>query len=69
MKLWTQHTHGAVELLRLRGKEQLQTRIGHQLFVHLRNQVVRCHLPAMMIRYLTTFEPDCELYTEAGPCS
>ncbi|MCJ1283118.1 hypothetical protein MMC26_002445 [Xylographa opegraphella] len=40
MQSWTQHISGAVQLLRLRGKEQLQTRIGHQLFVQLRGQVI-----------------------------
>ena len=40
MRSWTQHISGAVQLLHLRGKEQLQTRIGHQLFVQLRSQVV-----------------------------
>ncbi|MCJ1393147.1 hypothetical protein MMC18_006019 [Xylographa bjoerkii] len=40
MRSWTQHISGAVQLLHLRGKEQLQTRIGHQLFVQLRSQVI-----------------------------
>ena len=40
MRSWTQHISGAVQLLHLRGKEQLQTRIGHQLFVQLRSQAV-----------------------------
>ncbi|MCJ1377863.1 hypothetical protein MMC17_000959 [Xylographa soralifera] len=40
MQSWTQHISGAVQLLRLRGKEQLQTRTGHQLFRQLRGQVV-----------------------------
>ncbi|MCJ1434236.1 hypothetical protein MMC27_003603 [Xylographa pallens] len=40
MQSWTQHICGAVQLLRLRGKEQLQTRIGHQLFVQIRSQVI-----------------------------
>ncbi|MCJ1314939.1 hypothetical protein MMC15_000253 [Xylographa vitiligo] len=40
MQSWTQHISGAVQLLRLRGKEQLQTRIGHRLFIQLRGQVI-----------------------------
>ena len=40
MKSWTQHVNGALQVLHLRGKEQLKTRIGHQLFVQLRTAVV-----------------------------
>jgi hypothetical protein len=40
MKSWTKHINGAAALLHLRGKEQLATPIGRNLFVHLRTQVV-----------------------------
>jgi hypothetical protein len=40
MKSWTKHTNGAAALLSLRGKYQLRTTIGHNIFVHLRAQVV-----------------------------
>lgn len=41
MKSWTKHVSGAAALLSLRGKQQLRTLIGRQLFYHLRTQVVR----------------------------
>lgn len=41
MQSWTKHISGAAALLNLRGKQQLQTAVGHQLFVNLRAQVVR----------------------------
>ena len=40
MDAWTKHVTGAASLLDFRGKEQLETEIGRQLFVHLRSQVV-----------------------------
>ncbi|MCJ1403600.1 hypothetical protein MMC11_006823 [Xylographa trunciseda] len=40
MQSWTQHISGALKLLYLRGKEQVQTRTGHQLFTQLRSQVI-----------------------------
>lgn len=40
MESWTKHVCGAAALLNLRGKHQLGTSIGHQLFVNLRGQVV-----------------------------
>lgn len=40
MKAWEQHIAGAAALLKLRGKQQLQTERGLRLFVSLRNQLV-----------------------------
>jgi hypothetical protein len=40
MKSWTKHVSGAAALLSLRGKQQLATTIGRQVFYHLRTQVV-----------------------------
>lgn len=40
MESWTKHVNGAAALVNLRGKQQLQSPIGHQLFVNLRGQVV-----------------------------
>jgi hypothetical protein len=40
MDSWTKHINGATALLTLRGKKQLKSRIGHNLFTHLRTQVV-----------------------------
>jgi hypothetical protein len=40
MQSWTKHISGAAALLNLRGKQRLQTAVGHQLFVNLRAQVV-----------------------------
>jgi hypothetical protein len=36
---WTTHTHGALTLVRLRGKPQLETQVGRQLFTHVTNIV------------------------------
>lgn len=36
---WTTHTHGALTLVRLRGKPQLETEVGRQLFTHATNIV------------------------------
>jgi len=44
MVSWTKHINGAAALLALRGKQQLKTPIGRQLFVHLRSQVVSNHV-------------------------
>ncbi|KFZ08869.1 hypothetical protein V501_05792 [Pseudogymnoascus sp. VKM F-4519 (FW-2642)] len=40
MKSWTQHINGAAQILYLRGKEQLQTETGRQIFRYLRTQIV-----------------------------
>lgn len=40
MKAWEQHIGGAAALLKLRGKQQLQSELGLRLFVSLRNQLV-----------------------------
>lgn len=37
---WKAHIHGAAQLLRLRGKAQLKTLVGRQLFRELRGQVM-----------------------------
>lgn len=43
MQAWEQHIAGAAALLRLRGKEQLQTELGLRLFKSIRNLLV-CNL-------------------------
>ena len=40
MHSWTKHITGAAALLSLRGKQQLKTPMGRNLFVHLRTQIV-----------------------------
>ncbi|RFU24018.1 hypothetical protein B7463_g12321, partial [Scytalidium lignicola] len=40
MKSWTRHTNGAIQLLYLRGKEQLQTYTGRKIFIQLRSQII-----------------------------
>ncbi len=40
MSAWTRHIRGASSLVQLRGKQQLQHRAGHELFIQLRTQVV-----------------------------
>jgi hypothetical protein len=45
MESWTKHISGAAALLTLRGKQQLKTSIGRQLFVNLRTQVVSLPYP------------------------
>jgi hypothetical protein len=37
---WFSHVEGAVQLVKLRGKKQLRTKIGYSLFVCVRNQMV-----------------------------
>ena len=38
---WGSHVGGAVQLVRMRGKKQLRTKIGHALFISVRAQMVR----------------------------
>ncbi|KAH7403214.1 hypothetical protein BKA64DRAFT_641219 [Cadophora sp. MPI-SDFR-AT-0126] len=40
MVTWTRHITGASALLQVRGKEQLSTPTGYQLFIHLRTQII-----------------------------
>jgi len=37
---WYSHIEGAVQLVKLRGKKQLRTKIGHSLFASVRTQMV-----------------------------
>jgi hypothetical protein len=37
---WGSHIEGAVQLVKMRGKKQLRTKIGHSLFVCVRTQMV-----------------------------
>jgi hypothetical protein len=53
MQSWTKHTTGAAALLNLRGKQQLETSIGHHLFVHLRTQVVSIYWSRVLAPQLT----------------
>jgi hypothetical protein len=56
MQSWSKHVNGAAALLRLRGKTQLQTSIGHHLFVHLRSQVVSAKTRTWRIEMLTSVD-------------
>jgi hypothetical protein len=40
MDSWTKHISGATALLVLRGKQQLSTPVGREMFTNLRTQVV-----------------------------
>jgi hypothetical protein len=40
MSAWARHIQGASSLVQLRGKQQLHYRVGHEIFVQLRAQVV-----------------------------
>lgn len=39
---WFSHVEGAVQVVKLRGKKQLRTKIGYSLFACVRNQMVSC---------------------------
>lgn len=40
LKSWANHIHGAEAIARIRGREQLQSPMGRQIFCYLRNQLV-----------------------------
>ncbi|KAK0507284.1 hypothetical protein JMJ35_010322 [Cladonia borealis] len=40
LRSWTNHIHGAKAIARIRGREQLQSPLGRQIFSYLRNQLV-----------------------------
>lgn len=40
LRAWTKHIRGAIAMLQLRGKEQLESLVGRQLFVQWRSQIV-----------------------------
>ena len=40
VKAWSEHINGAMALVTLRGKEQLESEIGLKLFYHLRTQIL-----------------------------
>ncbi|KAL2050410.1 hypothetical protein ABVK25_009382 [Lepraria finkii] len=40
LKSWANHIHGAIAIMRMRGREQLQTVVGRHIFAYLRNQIV-----------------------------
>ena len=42
---WFSHVEGAVQLVKLRGKKQLRTKIGYSLFVCVRNAMVSWFAP------------------------
>jgi 3-phenylpropionate/cinnamic acid dioxygenase small subunit len=37
---WFSHVEGAVQLVKIRGKKQLRTKVGYSLFVYVRNAMV-----------------------------
>lgn len=41
MKVWLQHIGGALAILELRGRPQIQTELGYRLFSQLRTYIVR----------------------------
>jgi hypothetical protein len=49
---WFSHVEGAVQLVKLRGKKQLRTKIGYSLFVCVRNAMVSGFPHATILMYL-----------------
>jgi len=47
---WGSHIDGASELVRMRGKKQLRTKIGQSLFMTVRAQMVRSCFPSLIPR-------------------
>jgi len=41
---WYSHIDGAVQLVKMRGKKQLRTKIGHSLFCCVRTQMVTAEI-------------------------
>ena len=41
---WYSHVDGAVQVVRMRGKKQLRTKIGRSMFRVVRNQMVKFHM-------------------------
>jgi len=44
-KSWEEHIRGATALVQLRGKEALLNPLGRNIFVHLREGIVRISIP------------------------
>lgn len=42
---WGSHVEGAIQLVKARGRDQLRTKLGLQLFVAVRTQLVSCLAP------------------------
>ena len=42
MRAWEHHIAGAAALLRIRGRDQIQSELGRRLFINLKNQLVGC---------------------------
>lgn len=58
MKSLNKHVNGAEALLQLRGKQQLETVLGRDLFAHIRTQVVSSYISTL------EFEPQLILLTD-----
>lgn len=49
MLAWSSHIEGAIQLVKSRGKEQLQSKIGLDLFIAVRTQMVSCVFAACFV--------------------
>ncbi|KAF4620230.1 hypothetical protein G7Y89_g14589 [Cudoniella acicularis] len=49
MKSWTEHILGATALVQLRGKDSLSSPLGRNIFVHLRNGIVRIPILEILV--------------------
>jgi hypothetical protein len=58
---WYSHIDGAVQLVKMRGKKQLRTKIGHSLFVCVRTQMVSSRSSPFLVLSIDT-HTDCLLY-------
>lgn len=68
MKVWTEHIRGATALVQLRGQEPLSSPLGRNIFIHLRNGIVRTFRFDQNSLW-TQGILDCELYPETCGCS
>jgi hypothetical protein len=62
-KAWSQHAAGASALMKHRGKAQLETRLGREMFIQQRVQIVS--IPTLDLRTITD-DLDRELLAEKG---
>jgi hypothetical protein len=54
MLAWSSHIEGAIQLVKSRGREQLQSKIGLDLFIAVRTQMVSCVLTShALLRFLS----------------
>lgn len=60
---WTAHTHGAVELIRLRGTKQLRTNLGRRLFLQTCNNI----RGSCIQRWVAVPDEFLQLYEQAKP--